>query len=89
MADTTFLFALVAVTVVVTLLIAAFRTQAARNYLFNPVEKARTVIGSVIIVVGAWTALRSGVVWMMALALGATAFITLFVYFEQPHKEIR
>jgi len=53
------------------------------------VEKGRTLIGAIIIVVGAWTALRSGIVWMMALALGAIAFMTLFVYFEQPHKEIR
>ncbi|WP_373190025.1 hypothetical protein [Halolamina sp.] len=89
MAETTFLFGLIAVTVVVTLLIAMFRTKAAENYLFRPVEKARTVIGATVIIVGAWTALRSGVVWMMALALGAIAFVTLFVYFEEPHKEIK
>lgn len=89
MADTSFLLGLVAVTVVVTLLLAMFRTDAARGYLFDPVEKARTLIGGLIIIVGAWTALRSGVMWMMALALGAIAFLTLFVYFEEPHNDIR
>jgi len=88
-ADTTFLLGLVAVTVVATLLLAMFQTNTAREYLFDPVEKARTVIGAIIITVGAWTALRSGVIWMMALALGAIAFVTLFIYFEEPHKEIR
>lgn len=89
MADTSFLLGLVAVTVVLTLLFAMFRTNAARGYLFDPIEKARTVIGGIIIVIGAWTALRSGVAWMMALALGAIAFVTLFVYFEEPHEDIR
>ncbi len=89
MADTSFLLGLVVLTVVVTLLLAMFRTNAAREYLFDPVEKARTVIGAIIIIVGAWTALRSGVIWMMVLALGAVAFVTLFIYFEEPHKEIR
>ena len=89
MADTTFLLGLAGITIVVTLLFAMLRPNAARGYLFDPVEKARTVLGGLIIIVGAWTALRSGVMWMMALALGAIAFVTLFVYFEQPHKEIR
>lgn len=89
MVDTSFLLGLVAVTVVITLLFAMFRTNAARGYLFDPIEKARTVIGGIIIVIGAWTALRSGVAWMMALALGAIAFVTLFVYFEEPHEDIR
>lgn len=89
MANTDFLLTLAALTVLVTLLFAMFREEAARGYLFDPVEKARTLLGGVILVIGAWTALRSGVMWMMALALFAIAFVTLFVYFEQPHKEIR
>lgn len=89
MADTMMLMTIVAATVVATLLLAIFKEDTARQYLFHPVDQARTVIGALFITIGAWTALRSGVVWMMLLALGAIAFITLFIYFEQPHQQIR
>lgn len=88
MADTMTILGLVAVTVLASLLLAMFRGDTAQR-MFMTVEKGRTLIGALIIIVGAWTALRSGIAWMMALALGAIAFLTLFVYFEQPHKEIR
>jgi len=87
-ADTSLLLGLVVSTVVISLLWATFRRESAHR-LFLTVERGRTLIGGVIIIVGSWTALRSGIAWMMALALGAIAFMTLFVYFEQPHKEIR
>ncbi len=79
---------LVVATVVISLFWATIRRESAHR-LFMTVERGRTLIGGVIITVGTWTALRSGIVWMMALALGGIAFMTLFVYFEQPHKEIR
>ncbi len=88
MADTTTLIALVVTTILSSLFLATFRRESAYR-LFLTVEKGRTLIGAIVIVVGAWTALRSGIAWMMALALGAIGFMTLFVYFEQPHKEIR
>lgn len=89
MADTAFLLGLVAVAVVLTLGVIAAYPRTVREFVFEPLESARTVLGIVFAVIAAWTALRSGVVWMMLLALGVIAFGTMFVYFEQPHKDLR
>lgn len=89
MADTGLVLATAAATIVVTYLLTQMYTGRVRRLFFSPIERGRTVIGLVILVIGAWTLLRSGVAWMILIAIFGIAFATTFVYFEEPHKEIR
>lgn len=76
-------------TVVITLLLIRFRDGAVRRYFFNPIENGRILFGGLILVAGVITGLKSGVAYMVFLALIGIAFGTAFVYYEEPHKDIR
>lgn len=89
MTSDTLLAALVVVTIVVTWLLVRARPGDVRRYFFAPIENGRTVIGGLILLAGVITALQSGVAWMVMLALIGVAFAVTFVYYEEPHKDIR
>ncbi len=76
-------------TVLFTLALIRWRRQAVKEYFFNPIENGRTVLGAFILIAGVVTALKSGVAWMMLLALVGIAFGVAYLEYEQPHKEIR
>lgn len=89
MADETLIIALVAVTIAVTGFLLARRPDTVRRYFFEPIENGRMIVGLLVLVLASWTFLRSGVAWLMLVALLGIAFAVTFVYFEEPHKEIR
>lgn len=88
MASTLTLTLLVA-TVAVTLALIHIYPTAVRRRFFEPIEGMRTLLGALILVVGVWYALNTGVAWMVGLAIVGAAFITAFLYYEEPHKDIR
>lgn len=89
MAGETVIVGLVAGTIVLTLFLLVRYPRAMRAYFFDPIEQGRLIIGLIILVVGAWTLLNSGVPYLMAFALVGVAFVTAYVYIEEPHQEIR
>lgn len=89
MPSTTSLVLIVALTVAVTVVLLMSYPRTLRDYFFEPIENARTVLGLLIGAVSIYSALKSGVAWMMVLALGGIAFGVAFVYYREPHKEIR
>lgn len=82
-------FVLVALTAAATLVLAVQYPTLVRDRFVEPIESARTLFGLLIGVLAVWYALQSGVVWMMGLALIGVAFVTGYLFFEEPHKDIR
>lgn len=80
---------LVAATIAVTILLAVKYPRLVRDSFLEPIESARTLFGLAIGILAVWYALNSGVAWMMGLALLGVAFVTAYVYFEEPHNDIR
>lgn len=89
MAGDTIIIGLVVGTAVVTLGLLAMYPDRMRNLFYEPVQSARNVIGILLAAVASWVALNSGVAWQMGLALIGIAFVVAFVYFEEPHRDIR
>lgn len=80
---------LVGITVAVTLLLAIQYPRLVRDRFVNPIESARTLFGLTLAALAVWYGLKSGVGWMMALALIGVAWVAGYVYFEEPHRDIR
>jgi cobalamin synthase len=89
MTSDTVLATLVVVTILATVAAARLYPTATRAYFFEPIESARTVGGAVLLLFAVVTFLQSGVAWLMLVAILLLAFAVTFVYFEEPHKEIR
>lgn len=85
----TFTFTLIVATVAMTLALIHFYPTAVRNNFFEPIEGMRTVFGVIILGAGVWYFLNTGVGWMIGIAIVGIAFVTAYLYYEEPHKEIR
>lgn len=89
MTSDTLLAGLVIVTILGTVALLRLYPTATRRYFFEPIENGRTAAGAFFLVIGVIYALQSGVAWMVLLAIVGIAFAVSFIYFEEPHKEIR
>jgi hypothetical protein len=89
MASNTFIAGVVIATALLTLAAIMWREDLIRHHVFEPLEQGRTLIGLIVTGLGAWVALNSGVAWQMFIALGGIAFVVMYLYFEQPHEDIR
>jgi len=84
-------FVVTAVAAVVVLTLGAIwvSEDAVQAYFFGPLERGRA-LGAVLIgglIVLTW--LRSGVGWKIVAAMVIVAFGVAFVYFEEPHRDVR
>lgn len=79
--------ALIVAIVSVTLLLLSLRGKSIERY-YRRGERIRSIVTATLAVAIAWTFIRSGVVWQMAIAVLLIMFATVFVWVEQPQKEI-
>lgn len=89
MTSDTLVYGLVALTVLATLALARWYPTLVRDRFVEPIDGLRTLIGILVGIAFIWHALNSGVTWMILLALAGVAFVTGYLYFEQPHNDIR
>lgn len=89
MASSSLIIALVAATVLVTAALLIWRPLLVRDFFYEPIEQGRTILGLLLVSIGAWVALNSGVAYQMFIALLGIAFVVSYIYFEQPHEDIR
>jgi len=89
MTSNTLVAGLVIVTVAVTVALIKLKPNALKRYWYQPIENGRTILGGLILAAGVVTFLYSGVAYLMLAALAGIAFAVTFVYYEEPHKDIR
>lgn len=82
--DATILFPVVATILVTLLVIWKYREPVERAY--NTFEYLRKLIGAILLVLVAWTFIRSGSVYLFIIALALIVFATTWFAIEQPHR---
>lgn len=85
----TIILGLVVGTIVLTLGLLIMYPDAMRQAFYEPLKRLRLLGGVLLLAVGSWVALNSGVAWQMGVALVGIAFVVAFVYYEEPHQDIR
>lgn len=78
---------LVVGTVALTIAFTSWKRDRAER-VYTRSEQARKAGGAVILVLIAWTFLRSGNPFLIAAALAAVALATVYVVVEQPHETL-
>lgn len=75
----------VVATILLTLLVIYRYTETVESA-YNTFDYCRRIVGAIIVVLVAFTFLRSGNGMLFIIALGLIAFATIWFYVEQPHK---
>lgn len=82
--DATIVLPVVA-TILVTILVV-WRYRETVESAYSTFEYLRKTIGAILIVLVAWTFLRSGSLLLFTFALGLIVFATIWFLIEQPHR---
>ena len=77
----------VVATILVTLLVV-YRYGETVERCYNTFDYFRRVIGGILVVLIAFTFLRSGSTMLFLVALGLIAFATIWFAVERPHEEV-
>ena len=77
----------VVATILITLLVV-YRYGETVESAYNTFDYCRRVIGGILVVLIAFTFLRSGSTMLFLVALGLIAFATIWFAVERPHEEV-